>query len=147
MRCQRVGAYRTGSEDFRGVIRFHLHRNDPLGSFALLHPPRKSRLMSCSESDLARLPAGKYSGRFRHNVRSLDHRKDLRTWPSLSARLASQCFCGNRWCRAGGTAASFSGTMIVAAGEQSGAELLLTGDLSAGERIAGIEIVSPFSET
>lgn len=35
--------------------------------------------------------------------------------------------------------------MILAAAEQSGAEQLLTEDLNAGEKIAGIEIVNPFS--
>ena len=40
---------------------------------------------------------------------------------------------------------SFWDAMILAAGEQSGAEQLLTEDLNAGEKIAGIEIVNPFS--
>ena len=40
---------------------------------------------------------------------------------------------------------SFWDAMILAAGEQSGAEQLLTEDLIAGEKIAGIEIVNPFS--
>jgi predicted nucleic acid-binding protein len=40
---------------------------------------------------------------------------------------------------------SFWDAMILAAGEQSGAEQLLTEDLNAGETIAGIEIVNPFS--
>ena len=41
---------------------------------------------------------------------------------------------------------SFWDGMILAAAEQSGAELLLTEDLNAGQEIAGIEIVSPFSK-
>jgi predicted nucleic acid-binding protein len=41
---------------------------------------------------------------------------------------------------------SFWDAMILAAAEQSGAERLLTEDLNAGQKIAGIEIVSPFSE-
>ena len=41
---------------------------------------------------------------------------------------------------------SFWDAMILAAAEQSGAELLLTEDLNAGQKIAGIEIVSPFSD-
>jgi predicted nucleic acid-binding protein len=41
---------------------------------------------------------------------------------------------------------SFCDAMILAAAEQSGAERLLTEDLNAGGRIAGIEIVSPFSD-
>jgi predicted nucleic acid-binding protein len=36
--------------------------------------------------------------------------------------------------------------MILAAAEQSGAERVLTEDLNAGQKIAGIEIVSPFSD-
>ena len=39
---------------------------------------------------------------------------------------------------------SFWDGMILAAAEQSGAERLLTEDLNAGEKIAGIEIVNPF---
>ena len=39
---------------------------------------------------------------------------------------------------------SFWDAMILAAAEQSGAERLLTEDLNAGEKIAGIEIVNPF---
>jgi predicted nucleic acid-binding protein len=41
---------------------------------------------------------------------------------------------------------SFWDAMILAAAEQSGAARLLTEDLNAGQKIAGIEIVSPFSE-
>jgi predicted nucleic acid-binding protein len=41
---------------------------------------------------------------------------------------------------------SFWDAMILAAAEQSGAERLLTEDLNAGQKIAGIEIVSPFSD-
>jgi len=40
---------------------------------------------------------------------------------------------------------SFWDAMILAAAEQSGAGQLLTEDLNAGEKIAGIEIVNPFS--
>ncbi len=40
---------------------------------------------------------------------------------------------------------SFWDAMILAAAEQSGAEQLLTEDLNAGAKIAGIEIVNPFS--
>jgi predicted nucleic acid-binding protein len=39
---------------------------------------------------------------------------------------------------------SFWDGMILAAAEQSGAERLLTEDLNAGEKIAGVEIVNPF---
>jgi predicted nucleic acid-binding protein len=39
---------------------------------------------------------------------------------------------------------SFWDAMILAAAEQSGAERLLTEDLNAGQKIVGIEIVSPF---
>jgi predicted nucleic acid-binding protein len=39
---------------------------------------------------------------------------------------------------------SFWDAMILAAAEQSGAERLLTEDLNAGQKIAGIEIVNPF---
>jgi predicted nucleic acid-binding protein len=40
---------------------------------------------------------------------------------------------------------SFWDAMILAAAEQNGAERLLTEDLNAGEKIAGIEIVNPFA--
>jgi predicted nucleic acid-binding protein len=40
---------------------------------------------------------------------------------------------------------SFWDAMILAAAEQSGAAQLLTADLNGGARIAGIEIVNPFS--
>ena len=39
---------------------------------------------------------------------------------------------------------SFWAATILAAAEQGGAERLLTEDLNAGEKIAGIEIVNPF---
>ena len=39
---------------------------------------------------------------------------------------------------------SFWDAMIVAAAEQSGAEQLLTEDLTPGQKIAGISIVNPF---
>jgi predicted nucleic acid-binding protein len=39
---------------------------------------------------------------------------------------------------------SFWDAMILAAAEQSGAERLLTEDLNAGQKIAGIEIVNPY---
>jgi predicted nucleic acid-binding protein len=39
---------------------------------------------------------------------------------------------------------SFWDAMILAAAEQGGAEQLLTEDLNAGEKIAGIEVVNPF---
>jgi predicted nucleic acid-binding protein len=39
---------------------------------------------------------------------------------------------------------SFWDAMILAAAEQIGAEQLLTEDLNAGEKIAGVEIVNPF---
>jgi predicted nucleic acid-binding protein len=41
---------------------------------------------------------------------------------------------------------SFWDAMILAAAEQSGAERLLTEDLNAGQKIAGIEIVNPFPD-
>jgi predicted nucleic acid-binding protein len=41
---------------------------------------------------------------------------------------------------------SFWDAMILAAAEESGAERLLTEDLNAGQKIVGIEIVSPFSD-
>jgi predicted nucleic acid-binding protein len=42
---------------------------------------------------------------------------------------------------------SFWDAMILAAAEQSGAEVLLTEDLNAGQRVAGIEILNPFSSS
>jgi predicted nucleic acid-binding protein len=39
---------------------------------------------------------------------------------------------------------SFWDGMIVAAAEQEGAEILLTEDLNAGQRIAGMQVVDPF---
>lgn len=68
--------------------------------------------------------------------------RDYAVWvesPVTAATIVRASGIGEVW------QISFWDAMILAAAEQSGAEQLLTGDLNAGEKIAGIEIVNPFS--
>jgi predicted nucleic acid-binding protein len=68
--------------------------------------------------------------------------RDYAAWvdsPITAATIARASEIGEIW------QISFWDAMILAAAEQSGAERVLTEDLNAGQKIAGIEIVSPFS--
>ncbi len=69
--------------------------------------------------------------------------RDYAVWvesPITAATIARASEIGEVW------KISFWDAMIFAAAEESGAERLLTEDLNAGQKIAGIEIVSPFSD-
>jgi predicted nucleic acid-binding protein len=68
--------------------------------------------------------------------------RDYAAWiesPLTAATIARGSEIGEVW------RISFWDAMILAAAEQSGPEQVLTEDLNAGEKIAGIEIVNPFS--
>lgn len=68
--------------------------------------------------------------------------RDYAIWidsPITAATVARASEIGEVW------QISFWDGMILAAAEQSGAGRLLTEDLNAGSKIAGIEIVNPFS--
>jgi predicted nucleic acid-binding protein len=69
--------------------------------------------------------------------------RDYAVWiesPITAATIARASEIGEVW------QISFWDAMILAAAEESGAERLLTEDLNAGQKIAGVEIVSPFSD-